>query len=260
MNDVAVRRRLVAIGGASLVTATVLFAAVFTYLAMTFDYPDVLDRPAGDVLPALLVLGGTGRGVWVLYGLIPLLLVPTARGVREAGRITAPHLVRPVVWLAAVSAVAMMAGLLRWPTLQWSLAQDWVSAPAAAREVLATRFDAANLYLGNVIGEFLGELFLNAFFVVSALALSAGRPRRLWLAIAGVAAGILGWMAMFRNITTLVAPVAALNNLVLPVWMLVLGVALAATRVDRINQPKVAHVLPSDDQGGADPPDRAVPL
>lgn len=33
-------------------------------------------------------------------------------------------------------------------------------------------------------------------------------------------------MALWRNVTGLVAPLAALNNLVLPLWMLVLGGAL----------------------------------
>jgi hypothetical protein len=225
---VSTSRNRVLLGGASLVAATILFAVVFSYLASVFDYPEVLDRQAADVLPALLALGTRGRVVWLVYGLIPLLLVPTALGVNEAVRATAPRLGRASVWLAGLSAMAMMTGLLRWPTLHWTLAQAWVSAAPAAREVLANRFGAANLYLGNVIGEFAGELLLNGFFLLSSLALSSGRPRRRWLTVSGVAASTLGWIAMLRNVTPLVAPVAALNNIVLPLWMLALGLVLAA--------------------------------
>jgi len=221
-------RRRTVIGGASLVAATILFAAVFSYLAAAFDYPAVLARPAGDVLPALLALGRSGRVVWLLYGLIPLLLVPTAIGVNEAARATAPRLGRAILWLATLSALAMMTGLLRWPTLHWTLAQEWALAAPAARDVLASRFDTANLYLGNVVGEFVGELFLNGFFLASSMALSTGQPRRRWLAFWGVAASALGWIAMLRNLTPLVAPVATLNNVVLPLWMMTLGLALAA--------------------------------
>ena len=228
MTTVSTSRNRVIAGGASLVAATILFAVVFSYLAATFDYPAVLDRPAGDVLPALLALGRNGRIVWLVYGLIPLLLVPTALGVNEAVRATAPRLGRATVWLAALSALAMMTGLLRWPTLFWTLAQEWTSASPASREVLAGRFGTANLYLGNVIGEFVGELLLNGFFLTSSLALSAGRPGWRWLAFAGVAASTLGWIAMLRNLTQLVAPVATLNNIVLPLWMLTLGLVLAA--------------------------------
>jgi hypothetical protein len=216
------------VGGASLIAATMLFAAVFSYLGAAFDYPAVLNRLAGDVLPALLALGRSGRIVWLVYGLIPLLLVPTALGVNEVARTNAPRLGRAIVWLAALSALAMMTGLLRWPTLQWTLAQEWTSASPASRDVLASRFGTANLYLGNVIGEFAGELFLNGFFLASSLALSAGRPRRRWLMFAGVAASTLGWIAMLRNLTPLVAPVATLNNIVLPLWMLTLGLVLLA--------------------------------
>ena len=87
-------RRPIIIGGLSLVAATFLFAAVFSYLAATFDYPAVLARAAADVLPALLSLGTSGRIVWLVYGLIPLLLIPTALGVKEAARNTAPRLSR----------------------------------------------------------------------------------------------------------------------------------------------------------------------
>ena len=93
--------------------------------------------------------------------------------------------------------------------------------------MLASRFASANLYLGNVIGECVGELFLNGFFLASSMALSTGQPQRGWLAYSGVAASALGWIAMLRNLTPLVAPVAALNNVVLPLWMLTLGLALA---------------------------------
>jgi hypothetical protein len=69
---------------------------------------------------------------------------------------------------------------------------------------------------------------LNGFFLLASLALSAGRPRRRWLAVSGVAASTLGWIAMLRNLTSVVVPVAALNNIVLPLWMLTFGLALAA--------------------------------
>ncbi len=122
----------------------------------------------------------------------------------------------------------MMTGLLRWPTLHWTLARAWTSASPAARDMLASRFGMANFYLGNVIGEFAGELLVNRLFLASALALASGRPRRHWLAFLGVAASTLGWIAMLRNLTPLVGPAATLNNLVLPLWMMTLGVVLVA--------------------------------
>lgn len=224
VNNESTRRRIM-LGGASLIVATLLFAAVFVYLATTFDYPEVLARPAADVLPRLLALGSTGRAVWLVYGLIPVLLIPTAWGVNAAVRPGLPALGRAGVWLATISAVAMMIGLLRWPTLQWGLAEAWPTAAAVMREAMAARFAWANFYLGNVIGEFIGELFLNGFFVVASIALA--RQQRLpWLRWFGIVAGVMGWTAMLRNITPTVSTIASINNNVLPLWMLMLGVVL----------------------------------
>jgi hypothetical protein len=219
------------VGGSSLITATLLFSAVFVYLARSFGYPEVLDMPAAEVLPRLLALGPTGRAVWVLYGLIPLLLLPTAMGVYAAGRQAVPLLSRTALIVAVLSALTMMAGLLRWPSLHWQLARAYTDASPAAREAIAALFAASNSYLGNFIGEFLGELFLNTFFLFASLTLArTASPSRRWLLVAGSSASLLGWLAMLRNATPWVEPIAALNNVVLPIWMLVLGVVLLRHR------------------------------
>ena len=39
-----------------------------------------------------------------------------------------------------------------------------------------------------------------------------------------------GFVRMFRNVTAVVAPVAAINNYLLPLWMIVFGVVLQIGR------------------------------
>ena len=220
-------RRVQALGGWSLIVATVLFALVFAYLARAFNYPEVLDGTADNVLPKLLALGPAGRSVWVVYGLIPLLLVPTALGVRSAGAADMPDTSRLALLLANASAVCMTAGLLRWPSLHWQLAIAFEHATPTAREAMAAVFVAANSYLGNYVGEFLGELFLTAFLLCASLVLARRSGQAgLWLRRAGFIAAVCGWTAMARNVTSVVATVAAANNVLLPVWMLALGVTL----------------------------------
>ena len=51
-------------GGLALIAGALAFLGVFSYLAVAFNYPDVLDGPAATVLPALLATGTTGRVVW----------------------------------------------------------------------------------------------------------------------------------------------------------------------------------------------------
>ena len=106
---------------------------VFTYLAITFDYPDVLDRPAAEVLPRLIALGSVGRAVWSVYALIPLLLVPAGVGVAIALRGTAAGAARTGAAFAVISAFSMMLGLARWPSVQWELGLAYATASPRRR-------------------------------------------------------------------------------------------------------------------------------
>ena len=213
-------------GGAALLAAALGFTGAFSYLAARFNYPEVLDAPAAMALPALLAMGEAGRAVWGFYGLLPLLLVPAAAGARAALQEADDDGMGLAVLMAVVAAVSMMLGLLRWPSIQWELARAYAESGADGRTLLTAVFDGLNRYLGNYVGEFVGEFSLNAFFLLSARAMWRGRTVSRWIAGLGFTAGALGWIAMWRNVTTAVAPVAALNNVVLPVWMIVFAVTL----------------------------------
>jgi len=176
------------------------------------------------VLPRLLELGNTGRGVWIVYSLLPLLLVPAGIGAAAALRNWAPNAMRAALVLAGTAAVSMFLGLARWPTLHWELAHGYATAAPDARVAIDAVFAGANRYLGNAIGEFLGELGLNGFFLLTGYAMM--RSGRRWAGYAGVAAGVIGLLASLRNVTDAVAMVAEANNVVLPLWLIGLGVVL----------------------------------
>jgi hypothetical protein len=216
------------LGGWSLITAAVGFMAVFSYLAARFNYPAVLDGSAADVLPRLLALGDSGRAVWVVYALLPLLLIPAAVGAHAALRTAAPTTMRLAMVSGIIAAISMLLGLARWPSVHWELARAWSSASPDARQAIEAVFRGLNSYLGNYIGEFVGELSLNGFFVLVGIALL--RADRRWAGYGGLTAGAIGLIAALRNATTLVAPIAALDNYVLPLWLITLGVVLLRGR------------------------------
>jgi hypothetical protein len=224
------------IGGLSLVSAAIGFMGVFTYLAMRFDYPDVLDGNAADVLPRLLSLGATGRAVWALYACLPLLLIPAGVGAYAALRHAAPNAMRAALVFATVAALTMFLGLARWPSVHWELARSYANATADARSAIDAVFVGLNVYLGNYIGEFMGEVALNAFFVLTAFAgLRVGQVGR-WFGVGGIVVGVAGWVGAFRNVTDVVGPVAEVNNYVLPVWLIVLGVVLIRWRAADVSR------------------------
>lgn len=215
-------------GGLALVLGAVAFLGVFSYLAAKFQYPEVLDGSAGEVLPALLATGAAGRTAWALYALLPLIFVPAGVGAFEALRARAVGPMRTAMLFAFLAAFAMMLGLMRWPSVHWQLALAWQGGGEEERRLLAALFDGLNSYLGNYIGEFLGEASFSLFFILSGVGLWRARNAPNGLALWGLATGILGLVGMWRNVSSwaLVAGVAEINNYLLPAWMIGMGVWL----------------------------------
>ena len=213
-------------GGISLVGGALAFLGVFSYLAARFHYPEVLDGSAQDVLPALLATGAAGRVAWAIYGVLPLVFILGGVGAFEALRERASGPMRIGMQFAFLAAVSMMLGLMRWPSVHWELARAWGAAAEGERVVLSAVFDGLNRYLGNFIGEFLGELGFSVFFVLSGLSLLRHQRASRWLGWWGMATGVLGLIGVWRNVTSTVNLVATANNYLLPAWMIGFGVWL----------------------------------
>jgi putative effector of murein hydrolase LrgA (UPF0299 family) len=219
-------RGFIVAGGVALIGGALAFLAVFTWLAARFNYPDVLDGRAQDVLPALLATGDAGRAAWAIYGVLPLVFIPAGVGAFEALRVRAAGMMRVAALFAFLAAVSMVLGLMRWPSVHWALARAWNGAGEGDRLVLAAMFDGLNLYLGNFIGEFLGEFSFSLFFVLSGIGLLRHARASRWLGWWGVLTGVLGMIGMWRNVTDSVDAIAAVNNYLLPAWMIGFGIWL----------------------------------
>jgi hypothetical protein len=216
---------MIAVGGFSFILGAVSFVAVFTYLAASFDYPDILDGHAADVLPRLHAGGALMRATWALYACLPLLLIPGAIGAYCALPASRARMTLALV-VASLGAFAMCLGLMRWPSVHWALADAYSSAGRDSRSGLEAVFNGLNLYLGNYIGEFLGETLLAVFFLLSAASLLDETRLPKWIGWSGVVFAVLFMAGAFRNIETAVQPIADLNNVLLPLWMMLLGAAL----------------------------------
>jgi hypothetical protein len=211
-------------GGLALVAAAIAFSVVFTLLAMRMGYPDVLDLPVDQVYPKLIA-GGTGlRAIWFVYAFIPFALIPTAIGAMAAFP-KHPLKRQAAVVLASMAALFMFFGLIRWPTLHWVLAQSALSPTAMPS--LAANFDAINLLLGNLIGEFAGEMALAGFFLMVSWALLGEPGRMRWLGQFGIVFSVALMLGAWRNAWPAVQPITEVTNIVLPLYMIALGTSLA---------------------------------
>lgn len=223
------QRHIQMMGGLSFILGALAFTLVFSFLAASFNYPDVLHGNAATVLGHLLAGGEALRGVWAIYALLPLFLLPAG-----AGHYTACPNQRAAMALAlmfiSIAAISMCLGLMRWPSIHWVLAEAYAQAQqqadTASMHSIAALFDGLNLYLGNYIGEFLGESCLAAFFLISGYCLSNESRFPKWLGIGSMLFAVLFMLGAFRNVCSSVQIIADINNLLLPVWMIVLGSGL----------------------------------
>ena len=232
-------RGIIRFGGFCLAGGAVAFVVVFAYLAARFNYPDVLDGPAATVLPSLLATGQQGRFAWAVYALLPLIWLPAGVAAFEALAPVRRGAMRLALVLAVVAALAMMLGLMRWPSVNWHLALAFERAAPPEQSVLAAVFDGLNTYLGNYVGEFLGELSFSGFFLLTSIVWLQSPRTHKWIGWVGIATAAAGLVGMFRNVTDAVAPIAAVNNYLLPAFMIILGVALLRWPVvaDAVNNP-----------------------
>jgi len=218
-------RNVIVVGGASFVVGALAFVSVFSYLAANFDYPEILEGSAAEVLPRLRGGGSVMRAVWAIYAFLPLLLVPGAVGAYFAcpssrGRMTLALIV------ASLGALAMCLGLMRWPSIHWALAEIYSQSGAETKSSLEAVFNGLNLYLGNYIGEFLGEIALAAFFLLTGFSMLREERFPKWLGWSGLVFSLLFLVGACRNVATAVQFIADINNGLLPLWMIVLGAAL----------------------------------
>jgi hypothetical protein len=218
--------RSILIGGIALIASGILYPAIFTFLAIRFNYPDVLDGQAHEVLPKLLAGGWAFRATWAAYGLLPLLLIPAGLGAFYALRKHMEGGMRIALHLSVLSVFALMLGLLRWSSIHWELARFYQSADGPQREVINMVFLGLNSYLGNYIGEFLGEGLMHGFLLLTALAMlrSPGFPK--WMGWAGLAVSGMSLVGIFRNVNGFAESVQDLENMsmIFPLWLVILGI------------------------------------
>jgi hypothetical protein len=161
-----------------LILAAVLANVGFTALGSIFNYPDVLDEPAGQVLAAFRDDQGAVSAWFSVLALSAALLAPIAIGV---GRLSSARAMRIAVPVGITAAVVQVIGLLRWPIL----------VPGYAADGNAAAFSTASDVLGTAIGETLGYLLTATWTVLVIVALGRRYAGRWFQALGAVSAALV---------------------------------------------------------------------
>jgi hypothetical protein len=192
-----------------LILAAVLANLAFTALGSIFNYPDVLDEPAGQVLASFREHEGAVSAWFTVLALSAGLLAPIAVGI---GRL-AP--MRAAVWIGIAAATVQVIGLMRWPLL----------VPGYAADGATDSFRTASAILGTAIGETLGYLLtaIWTILVVVALAPRFGR----WFSVLGGAGAALVLVGVLSPLDLPLVDTANFFGYVLwSLWLIAFGVVL----------------------------------
>jgi hypothetical protein len=206
-----------------LILAAVLANVAFSALGSIFNYPDVLDEPAGKVLAEFHEHQGAVSGWFGVLALSAALLAPIAIGV---GRLSAERAMRIAVPVGIAAAAVQVIGLLRWPILVPGYASDAVGSDPGAAASGRDAFTTASDILGTALGETVGYLLTAMWTVLVVVALGRAFAGR-WFQVLGFASAALVVVGVLSPLDLPVVDTANFIGYVLwSVWLIAFAVVI----------------------------------
>ena len=149
------------LSGVLLIVLPVAYNGLYTMLSRSFDYPDILRRPTGEVLERFAAGGRKLVLTWWAFAMSAVLLAPAAVLVSASLSDSDRTLLAMATTFGILAALVQFLGLIRWPFAIPHLAREMArpAASASKKEAVDVVFQTLNRYLGVAVGEHLGYLF-----------------------------------------------------------------------------------------------------
>jgi hypothetical protein len=219
--------------GILLIVAPLWFNATFALLGKRFEYPDILRRPATEILDRFRAGGSSLILLWWMFMLSGLLLIPAVVLLGQA--LGLRGIVPLAVTTGVLAGLVQMLGLLRWVYLVPSLARMNADPALGSgeREATLAVFRAMHQYLGVGVGEHLGYLFTGIWSILTGVAVIGAESIPAWIGWAGivVGAGLIMGSAEFLGPNEergwpLAGTAIPILYVAWSLWLLAMGVAL----------------------------------
>jgi hypothetical protein len=198
---------------ALLIAAAVLANLAFTALGSIFNYPDVLDEPASEVLASFREHEGAVSAWFSVLALSAALFAPIAVGV---GKLSTARAMRWAVPVGIAAAVVQVIGLLRWPIL----------VPGYAADGNTSAFSTASDVLGTAIGETCGYLLTATWTALVIAALGRRFAGSWFVALGALAAGLVAVGAISPLNLAVVDEANFIGYVLWSIWLIAFGVVL----------------------------------
>lgn len=221
------KRTLGLTGLVSVLQGLLIFVPTFV-LGAAINWPESLDYPASQLLPALVEQESAVRFGYISYLIYSILFVVAMFMLTKlsAGKAMGA-VVGIIVAFAIASTAARSIGIVRWLVPMPQLAESWSTAATdEERYAISVTYDSLNLF-GGTVGEVLGVSIFAALslLVMSIAFLRDGLPK--WVGIFGLVA-----VAALLATTTELAGfepdtvVIVLGTTMIQLWFLAVGLWL----------------------------------
>ncbi|HKP54411.1 MAG TPA: DUF4386 domain-containing protein [Chloroflexia bacterium] len=229
MNDSTLR----IVTGVFLIVSGLWLIVPFELLRRSFEYPDILRKPTGEILRKYHAGGNRLTILWLFFALSAVLIFPTALLLHEVIANASRGRAIPYLGIATLfgilAGIFNLLGLIRWVFLVPLLAAKYVdpNSSQATRDATETVFEAFHTYLGVTVGEFLGFSTLSIWGALVGFALMDAALLNPILALVGVILSIgiflgnlefAGWKPA--------GAIVAISSGLFAVWLIVIGTVL----------------------------------
>jgi hypothetical protein len=224
--------------GLLLLVLPVAYNLLYTLLARSFDYPDILRQPTDQVLARFAAGGSRLVLLWWGFTMSAVLLAPAVVLVSATLTDANPTVLALATAIGLLAALVQFLGLVRWPFAVPHLARlagDPASSPAA-RDAVEVVFQTLNRYLGVAVGEHLGYLFTGIWTALAGVALVQSEVLHPLFGIVGLVLaplfvlGSLEFVGPFElggwKLAGTLVPLAYIGW---SVWLFALGIGLLIT-------------------------------
>ncbi len=226
------------VAGIIFIVIPILINIPYGVLIASFQYPDILRQPAGEILVKFHEGGSRLILTWWAFGFVGLPLIYPVIGLHSLlRREDTPYLVVGTT-CGVIALVAQFLGLLRWTFVVPSLADAYVNPASsqATKDAAVIAFQVLHQYGGVVIGEHIGQLFTVVWMFLAGAAMMKSNVFRPWLGWFGIISGVIYLLAQLELFATVIPgiPVISiaglLGSLLWLVWMILIGITMLRTR------------------------------
>jgi hypothetical protein len=149
------------LAGVLLIALPISYNVLYTLLARSFDYPDILRRPTDEILKRFAAGGNRLILTWWAFAMTAVLLAPTAILVSVTFAGANSTVLMLATSIGVLAALVQFLGLIRWPFAVPHLARTMAdpTTTSTTKDAVDVVFQTLNRYLGVAVGEHLGYLF-----------------------------------------------------------------------------------------------------